>query len=103
MANSGTLDGIGVHHMWGFSQSFNCQAMYEKACKIAAKNAPQNTAKPLNILLSQPSDIRHLLKTVAERRRHARRPLHFYIMDGPPEVLARHMLLIAVALSLIHI
>lgn len=33
-------------------------------------------AEPLNILLIQPGDPRHVLKTIASRFRHSKRPLH---------------------------
>ena len=98
-----SLAGLGVHHMWGFSQAFNCQAMYEANQPRPTTTTPLPAAEdnhsdqPLNILLSEPSDIRHVLVTLAQRRRHARRPLHFYLLDRPVEVLARHLLLISIA------
>ena len=93
-----SLEGIGVHHMWGFSQAFNCQAIYESNQPKSSIDSDQDHSdEPLNILLSNPSDIRHVLMTLSQRRRHARRPLHFYLLDGPIEVLARHLLLLSVA------
>ena len=107
-----SLAGLGVHHMWGFSQAFNCQAMYEanqprppttttstttNVTPSLPAEEDNHTDEPLNILLSEPSDIRHVLVTLAQRRRHARRPLHFYLLDRPVEVLARHLLLLSIA------
>ena len=51
----------------------------------------------INILLSQPSDVRHVLQTIAQRRRHSRRPIHFYISERPAECLARELLLLTIA------
>ena len=52
--------------------------------------------KPINILLAQPGDIQHVLKTLAQRRRHKKRPVHFYISEITNETLARHILLLRV-------
>ena len=117
MSSNDTLEGIGVHHMWGFSQAFNLQESYavnhdayrrSKATRksnVDAKPSSTNSApstdsgevRPLSILLSNPADIRHVVKTLSQRRRHERRPLHFYVMERPIEVLARHILLLAAA------
>ena len=82
MSANDTLEGIGVHHMWGFSQAFNLQHAHEvnhAAWREAsgggvAATGEEEDARPLSILLSQPSDIRHVLKTLSQRRRYSRRP-----------------------------
>jgi len=55
----------------------------------------------MNILLVCPGDVRHVLKTVAQRFRHASpaaaRRLHFFVFDRPAEALERHALLLSVA------
>ena len=55
-------------------------------------------SEPINVLLVRPCDVRHVLKTVAQRRRLRRRPLHIYLYETPNEVLARDLLL----LQLVH-
>ena len=59
--------------------------------------------EPLRILLVSPGDVRHILATIARRRRHKKldsssskglRPIHFYLLESPIEVLARDILLL---------
>lgn len=52
--------------------------------------------EPLNILLVQPGDVRHIIKTISSRRRHSKRALNFFIFDKPVECIARHLLLLQV-------
>jgi hypothetical protein len=91
---------------------------------VGAAAAQDNT---LRILLLMPGDIRHVVKSIAQRYRHSSRPLHvrsseggpraefppshpsltppcppspppqFYVYDKPTECLARHLLLLSVA------
>lgn len=97
--------------MWGMTPAFDCVDVYDKALGIAtlptqtkgqkkkAKKKAEvlvNSDEPINILLAQPGDIRHVLKTLAQRRRHKKRPVHFYISEVTNETLARHMLLMRV-------
>ena len=55
---------------------------------------------PLRVLLVSPGDIRHIVATIARRRRHRNsndrpcRPIHFYLLESPIEVLARDILLL---------
>jgi len=52
---------------------------------------------PLNILITGGADIRHILKTVARRRRAAKgRKLRFFMHETSYEVHARHMLMLQV-------
>jgi hypothetical protein len=44
-----------------------------------------------NILVVGSGDLRHVLMTLA----HASRPLHFYIAESSLELLARHMMFLA--------
>ena len=109
--SEGTQLGMGVHQMWGMTPAFDCVDVYDKALGIAtlptqtkgqkkkAKKKAEvlvNSDEPINILLAQPGDIRHVLKTLAQRRRHKKRPVHFYISEVTNETLARHMLLMRV-------
>lgn len=52
--------------------------------------------EPINLLVVAAADIRHFLKTVSQRRRLRRRPIHIYMHDTPIEVLARQLLLLSI-------
>lgn len=54
--------------------------------------------EPLRALVVRAGDVRHVLKTVAQRRRLRRRPIHIYLYETPNEALARDLLL----LQLVH-
>jgi dynein assembly factor 3 len=57
-----------------------------------------NNLEPLNVLLINPGDIRHILTTISRRRRHNKdeplRGINFYLLESPIEVLARNILLL---------
>ena len=67
------MDPIGVHHLWGFTPALDLQEVYRAVAPTGEKG---DTNAPLNILLAQTGDIRHVLKTIAQRRRHGQRPIH---------------------------
>eukprot|EP00644_Phytophthora_capsici_P007632 jgi/Phyca11/127785/e_gw1.72.87.1 len=57
-------------------------------------------AGPINVLLVGPGDVRHVLATIARRRRwEVHRPVHIYIFERAIEALARDLLLLQVALD----
>ena len=91
------ISSIGFHGCYGFSAAFDCRAAIETSIK-----ADETPDDPLNILLISPGDIRHILLTVSRRRRGVAnrtqklRPLHFYLMESPIEVLARNLFLLEV-------
>lgn len=99
------MDPTGSHNFHGISPSFDAQQIYRTV--FGASSSPSSSSssslkqQPLNILLVQPGDIRHVIKTVAQRLRHSSassaRPLHFYIHERSPEAIARHLLLLSVA------
>jgi len=97
------MDPTGSHNFNGISPSFDAQQIYRTTFGAfsSSSSSSSSTSKPLNILLVQPGDIRHVIKTVAQRLRHSSaasaRPLHFYIHERSPEAIARHLLLLAVA------
>jgi dynein assembly factor 3 len=84
------LENMGLHAMWGHSSALDLQD------DLNADDAPGDEDTPLNILLVNSGDPRHVIKTISQRRRHAKRPLHFYLYDKPVEVLARQALLLQV-------
>ena len=104
-------EGMGVSSMWGVTPAFDCIDVYNKANgisttsdsnatltkgqkkKIKEKKKKNATEEPLNVLLAQPGDMRHVIKTLAQRRRHPKRPVHFYISEQTVECFARHLIL----------
>ncbi len=105
------MEVIGVHHFWGFTPSIDVQAVYNQV--NMGSSSDQET---LVIALIDVGDIRHVLKTIAQRWRHGlrkikvRRPLvanmnppahvtlfQFYVFGRPIEALARDLMLLSVA------
>ena len=90
---------MGHHAHWGHSCGFDFLAELKDV--LEHNDAEGVIEEPINILLVQPGDIRHILFTIARRRRHIRkdatsytplRPIHFYLLEDPIEVLARDIL-----------
>ena len=53
----------------------------------------------MNVLLVEPGDIRHILFTIAKRRRHFQKKsisitIHFYLLETPLEIIGRDFLLL---------
>jgi len=88
------MDPIGAHHFWGFSPALDLQQIHRT---VMGPSQPAAQAEPLNILLLQPGDPRSIMKTIAQRLRHTGRPLHFFLHETQAEVVARDLLLLAVA------
>jgi hypothetical protein len=119
------MHGQGVHHFWGFSPALDVQEVYTAAMTqfdALYKLESAESEEPLRVLLVMPGDPRSVLKTLCQRLRHVRRPVHVrtryilwalalvddavsvilasqqvYVFDRPAEVLARHILLLQVA------
>lgn len=65
---------------------------------IISKILVEDENDPYNILLVQPCDIRHILKTISERRRLDKNySINFYIYDKPIEVLTKELLLLNIS------
>jgi len=91
---------IGHHGHWGLSSGFDFLAVLSKP---GTENDRLLEARdPINILLIQPGDIRHIILTISRRRRHYMgslmdtRPIHFYLFEPVMEVLARELTLLQV-------
>ena len=88
---------IGFHGCYGLSAAFDFRAAIE-----ASRLVNPFSDDPLNILLINPGDVRHILLTISRRRRGTAkylrklRPLHFYLMESPVEVLTRDLFLLEV-------
>ncbi|CAM9189410.1 unnamed protein product, partial [Laminaria digitata] len=77
-------EGIGAHTMWGYAPA-----------QDLLRDAPlQGEA---NVLICQPGDIGHLLRTIGTRRRHPQHTINLYVWESQMEVVARHLLLLQVA------
>lgn len=89
---------LGTHQVYGYSQSFDLI----EACKTTLGNDLSGHSD-LNILLICPGDIRHVLKTIAQRRRHIHAvtgevpKVNIYIMEKPVDIIARDLVLLELA------
>lgn len=85
-------NGAGYHSMWGFSPCLNLL----QYCRTIDPSSIGSTNDPIRILLLHPSDPRHLMKTISQslRKDSQGRPIHFYVMEPTPEILARHLVLL---------
>ena len=81
----------------GFSATFD----FIEAIENTTDTSSTSSTDPINILLVSPGDIRHIVYTIARRRRHplGNRPIHFYILDHPIEILARNLLMLEAILD----
>jgi hypothetical protein len=90
---------IGHYGFYGLSSSFD---FIEAIGNIRGTDVnSEGEQEPLKILLVNPGDIRHILGTISRRRRHNKsttnqplRPIYFYLIESPIEVLARNILLL---------
>lgn len=82
------MDPMGHFHAWGFTPSLDLIELYRATWALKAQregtqkqgnkeDGSKNTKekreqkRPLNVLLMQVGDIRHVIKTIAQKRRHA--------------------------------
>ncbi|KAG7385943.1 Dynein assembly factor 3, axonemal [Phytophthora pseudosyringae] len=110
-SNSALMMSMGTVSMWGFSPAYDvCSGFPEwsqstTAVAGASDNDSEGKAseEPINVLLAGPGDVRHVLATIARRRRWEpalkHRPVHIYIFEKAVETLSRDLLLIQVALD----
>lgn len=64
------MEVIGVHHFWGFTPSLDLLALYNQ---VNSKQTDPEAA--LVVALIDVGDVRHVLKTIAQRWRHGMRKL----------------------------
>ncbi|XP_028171545.1 dynein axonemal assembly factor 3 homolog [Ostrinia nubilalis] len=76
---------------WGISPALDLQQEY-------LKHGDEN-AYELNFLVIGGCDGRHLLKTLSQAYRHTRRYMNIFVVDGCPELIARQILLMSLALE----
>lgn len=84
------VEGVGGVRMWGFCPSVDL-------LELAPADVAGDADAPINICSLMSGDIGSCLKTMAAvRRRAATRPVNLYMVEKYPEVLARHILLLAI-------
>ena len=89
--------------MWGSSPAVDLLASFrhdngqDGGSAMASGAGEVGAAAPLRVLVSSPSDIRHVLASISRRRRRSVHAVEFYVLERVPEVLARHLLLLQVA------
>jgi dynein assembly factor 3 len=96
-----TTNGAGGVRFWGFSPAVD---LVDEVAASASGAA--DASDLLRVLMISPGDARHVLKTAAGCARRAAeggasaaREVEFCVYEREPEVLARHMLLLAIALD----
>jgi dynein assembly factor 3 len=100
-----TQQGAGAVRFWGFSPALDLFSEAAAASEVAEEVADSGNDSPLRALLVAPGDVRHVLRSVAAESRRAHeagtpeRPAEYFLYEREPEVLARHMLLLAIALD----
>jgi len=117
--NSALLHGLGAHSMWGSSPAQNllsfisvrksrCDTSIAQYCQPSGGN--EYDGKSANLFILNASDPRHLLKTIAERRRSwsseesdlfdpTHYPLNMYVVEENLVTLAKTILLLYIALD----
>lgn len=102
MGTSLMQEGLGAHAMWGLNPSMDLLSHLPSHNKDSIGIGTQvetSVRTEMSVLLLAPGDIGHILRTISCRRRRHRHVerLEIYLWDTPMEVLARHLLLLAVA------
>ena len=92
-----SLKGAGAIRFWGFSPALDLSSALAAA-------TPDDDA-PLRVLLMCPSDVRHMLRTLASASvaasggAAAAAPIEFSVYENFPEALARQLLLLSIILD----
>ncbi|XP_046331215.2 dynein axonemal assembly factor 3-like [Haliotis rufescens] len=92
------MDGLGTITWWGFSPAIDFQDADVGA--LMEKTSLQDTNDVVNILLVGAGDIRHILKTIANRKRHKHKKINMFVCEAALELYARDILLMTVALEM---
>uniref|UniRef100_H2YJB7 Dynein axonemal assembly factor 3 n=1 Tax=Ciona savignyi TaxID=51511 RepID=H2YJB7_CIOSA len=89
--------------MWGFSPALDLQKdLCDCECLSDAPKEEGEALEVVNILLIGCGDCRHILQTMARRKRHRKRKVHIYVVENNLELLGRHLLLLTLALEPSH-
>ena len=98
---------IGHAGYWGYSATFDVlEALlgHNGCCGDSHAYPGGSTSEPIRVLLVHPGDIRHVMTTISKRKRHhgsrsrlePLRPIHFYLLENPVQVMSRNLLLLEV-------
>ena len=114
MSQSTLSEALGFKNMWGFSPAIDLtsnnngynnnedsSSTQKSDMNGDNENVPSSTS-PINILLINPCDIRHIMKTLAARAEMSsledsaenKRPIHFYLIESHVEGLAKDLLML---------
>ena len=102
-----SIEGCGAVRFWGFSQARSLLPELDAAAKQATDANAAAAAAGGKALLVCPGDVRHMLETlkcIAQRNSESKGEepaptVEFAVYEREPEVLARHMLLLSIALD----
>jgi len=97
---------IGHAGFWGYSSTFDILEALVKSNECSdIFSYPGGPLEPIKVLLIHPGDIRHVITTLSKRKRHhgsnrsrlePLRPIHFYLLESPVQVLSRNLLLLEI-------
>ncbi|KAM4825014.1 dynein axonemal assembly factor 3 [Thomomys bottae] len=95
---AGSGAGFGSVSWWGLSPALDLQAESPPGDPDCPED-PEPRTPELDVLLLGSVDGRHLLRTLARAALWPRRRLHFYVLENNLEAVARHMLILSLALE----
>ena len=94
------MDGLGNINWWGFSPSLDLQKLYYENSKLSSKKKTDENDEVLNILIVGAGDQRHILETIAARKKYPqKRQIRFYVYEKMLELYARDFLLLSLAIE----
>ena len=86
------LQGMGVSTFWGFTPAIDLQNAPPAARSAGKwKAADGGGGAPLRVLVAGEGDVRNILRTIAQHRRHPARKLEFYVVEKQLELTARQL------------
>ena len=92
------MDGLGNINWWGFSPSIDLQKYYYEDSKSSSAN--HESEEVLNILIIGAGDQRHILETIASRKKYpSKKIIRFFVYEKMLELYARDFLLLNLAIE----
>jgi dynein assembly factor 3, axonemal len=93
------MDGLGNINWWGFSPSIDLQKYYYENSKLSSHASTQVSDEVLNILIIGAGDQRHILETIASRKKYPAKKIRFFVYEKMLELYARDFLLLSLAVE----
>ena len=98
------MDGLGNINWWGFSPSIDLQKLRYTDSKLSSPTQAKSSTiiddEVVNILIVGAGDQRHILETIAARKKYpAKKLIRFFVYEKMLELYARDFLLISLALE----